>query len=365
MLTVAIDAFPLTGNITGIGRYTLELCRRLDGLLPEIRFALLSPLPLSIGVPSGRWKVCLGGAWLSRIASSYVWLKIYGKRLAEAEGAKVFWATRTILPCRSPRFRTISTVHDLNIQLFPQSMPYASMVAHRIWFKRDLRRADKVVTNSRGTARRLRKLLGIREDAVVRPGVCPPFVRQSREHVRKKLTSLGIHQPYFLAVATLEPRKNLASLIKAFVSLKNQDRLPRHVLYVVGSPGWKEKKLRAVLRDAENMSIKWLGVVSDDNLAALYAGAEACIVPSLYEGFGMPALEARACGVQVVATDIEELREAAGTKAIYVQPDIDGIRQGLLRAIGSAQAEESQVEEYNWDEPSRIMADILTDMLRS
>ncbi len=354
-MIIGIDAFPLAGRIAGIGRYVLEIARALDELMPEAEFILYSPTPLRVAAPTSRWHVRLGG---NRATSSYGWLKTTVRRMAQADRVHVFWATRTILPARTDAFRTVSTVHDLNYRMLPASMPRATLWAHRLWFARDVRRADAVVANSHGTAARLRSELGIRVQAVAHPGVSAVFQPQSPAVVATRLGSLGVRQPYFLAVGTMEPRKNLRALIEAFVSLKRSGELAQYGLRIAGCRGWRDRSLQALLSEAEGHGVVPMGFVADEDLAALYAGAAAFVLPSLYEGFGIPAAEARACGTRVVATDLPELREAAGPSGIYVEPTVAGIRQGLLAVVNAENTPGLREKPRGWMEAGRTMADV-------
>lgn len=359
-IKIGIDAFPLAGRIAGIGRYVLEICRALDETMPAAEFLLYSPRPLTVEPPSARWHVRVGG---SRAASSYGWLKRSARAMAQADGAQVFWATRTILPGRTTAFGTLSTVHDLNYRVFPKSMPYTTLWAHRLWFARDVRRADAVVTNSQGTADRLRKMLGVETDAVARPGVAAAFESQASEVVAVRLSALNVRKPYFLAVGTVEPRKNLPALVEAFVSLKRSGELPEYELLIAGSRGWRGRRLHALLDVAEAHGVRWLGFISDDDLAALYAGSQAFVFPSLYEGFGIPAAEARACGARVVATDMPELREAGGPTGLYIEPTVVGIRESLTRAADEVRAPDSWDHPFSWKEAAEVMAAQLISLI--
>ena len=355
-MKIAVDAFPLTGHITGIGRYVLEICSMLDRLIPEAEFLLYSPKPLAVELPSERWRSRIGGDWT---VSSYIWLKTVVTPMAEADGAQAFWATRTILPSRSPRFRTVATVHDLNYKVLPTSMPYLTLLAHRFWFERDLHRANAVVTNSQGTAARLLDVLGVRADGVARPGVASSFRRQPTAVVREFLKSLGVESPYFLAVGTVEPRKNFPALIEAYLSLKREGEISEYRLLIAGSRGWRDRRLRSSIAEAESQGVRWLGFVRDDELAALYAGAAAFVFPSLYEGFGIPVAEASACGTRVVATDLPELREAAGASGIYVEPTVEGIRSGMMAAVNTRTGNVATVSDTlsGWDNAAQVMVD--------
>jgi glycosyltransferase involved in cell wall biosynthesis len=353
-MKIGIDAFPLAGRIAGIGRYVLEISHALDVFLPEAEFFLYSPEQLTVEPPSARWHIRIGG---SRFPSSYRWLKTAVREMAINDGIDVFWATRTILPAHSERFHTLTTVHDLNYLVFPQSMPYVTRWAHRLWFARDVRRADTVVTNSQGTADRLREMLGVAATAVARPGVKPPFGPQDPSHITKKLAGLGVEKPYFLAVGTLEPRKNLPALIDAFVSLKLSNELPFHQLLIAGDRGWRGRRLFALLREAERHGVRWLGFVSDEDLAALYAGSTAFVFPSLYEGFGIPAVEARSCGARVIASNLPELHEAVEGDALFIEPTAMALRKALRRVAEQPGCLSKPRTIPTWTEAAKVMAD--------
>ena len=355
-MKVGIDAFPMSGRITGIGRYVLEICRALDEIMPDSEFYLYSPKPLAVDLPSRRWHLRICGSRVVRMGISYVWLKVTVRAMAVQDGVHVFWATRTILPARSRFFYTVATVHDLNYLICPKSMSYTTLLAHRLWFARDVRRADAVVTNSQGTADRLRYMLGVTADAVARPGVAEPFGPQADEVVAARLSALGLQKPYFLAVSTLEPRKNLKTLVEVFVSLKRSGELRGYELLIAGSRGWRTGRLHRVLDECEVHGVRWLGFVTDEDLAALYAASQAFFFPSLYEGFGIPVAEARACGALVVATDMPELRESAGAHAIFVQPTTQGIRQGLLKAAQGKPLTCCHERRFTWADAANVMA---------
>jgi len=104
-----------------------------------------------------------------------------------------------------------------------------------------------------------------------------------------------------------------------------------------------------------------LGFVDDDLLSALYTGADAFVFPSSYEGFGMPVLEARACGTHVVTTDIPELREAGGRDAIYVPPTIDGIKDGIIRALKADRPKPLDYTGCSWSQSAKILANVLSN----
>jgi len=141
--------------------------------------------------------------------------------------------------------------------------------------------------------------------------------------------------------------------------MKSEGLIPDHKLVLVGERGWKDSTIVELARKSE--AVVSLGFVEDASLAALYSGAEAFVYPSHYEGFGMPVLEARACGARVVTTDLPELREAGGEDAIYISPTEEGIRSGIARAVAAVAARPINWRDWNWEGSASILAQVLLD----
>ena len=136
-----------------------------------------------------------------------------------------------------------------------------------------------------------------------------------------------------------------------------------HKLLLVGDRGWKDSSIIELVRNSE--SVVRLGFVDDTSLAALYSGADAMIYPSTYEGFGMPVLEARACGARVVTSDLPELREAGGDDAIYVTPSEQGICSGISSAIAMPRANPVLWQDWSWTQSAYVLAEVLLESART
>ncbi len=333
-MRIGLDGRPFAAPHTGIWRYVTELCCAVDRLLPDTEFFVYSPTPVPLppSLNRERWIPRVDVKCPPRLARrSFIWLKTRGAHLAKSDSLDAYWGSATFLPPGLAGPRLISTVYDLVSIVAPQTMRRQTRWQHHLFFERDLRRADQRVAVSDGTAQRLKRHMGL-ESRVVRPGVSAAFRRMELECTEAVLSKHGIRQPFLLFVGTWEPRKNLEGLLDAFVQLKASGSIPTFTLVLAGAPGWSYGRLASKLRTL-GRHVKVLGYVPDSDLPALYTACDVFVFPSLYEGYGLPVAEARACGARVVTSDEPELREAGGNGPIYVSPTADGIKNGILAGL--------------------------------
>jgi len=356
---IGIDGTPLSLKLTGIGRYTYEICKGLDALLPDARFFVYSKQPVVVPAISDRWTYRVDPWRGKEYLKNAAWLKFRAGRLCEEDGIEVFWASGTLLPQFRSAVRTVSTVYDLNYLVAPDSMARPTLWAHRLFFRRDVRKADAVCAISQGTADRLARHLDRRVDAIMRPAVGQSFGVVPQQDIERTLAQLGIRPPYLLALGTLEPRKNLDRLVKAFLDLKQAGAIPSHKLVLVGGKGWRDEALTRLLQQCAGADVLPLGYVSEEHLPTLYGGADLFIFPSRYEGFGMPVAEALACGTRVVATDSPEIREAGGESPVYIEPTAEGIRLGILKALETKDVRPALRPRWTWEDSARALARLL------
>jgi glycosyltransferase involved in cell wall biosynthesis len=332
---IGIDGRPFYGARAGTGRYITELCRVLDVALPDANFFVYGNRTMDLPVSGVRWRQRGGDSFLTSHNSPAQWYFLHAGKLASKDGVDIFWGAANFLPLRlDPKIPAILTVYDLVYRLFPQTLNWTHRLAYRLFFEKSLRRARTVVAISQGTSDRLAELHGRGADLVIRPRAGALFSPPHRETIRAALLRYGVDFPYFLSVSTLEPRKNLGALIEAVLQLHAAGELSDMGLVLVGQQGWKNGRLLDALARARSVGVRIVqtGFVPDEWLPPLYAGATAVVMPSLYEGFGMPVLEAKCCNARIVTSDIPEIREAGGVGPIYVQPSVDGIKQGLRAA---------------------------------
>jgi glycosyltransferase involved in cell wall biosynthesis len=357
-LRIGIDGRVLNVRFKGMARYIWELCKGLDVILPRAEFYVYSREPNDLPRISSRWHDRIDTGWARRLPKS-IWAVTRPGFMARHDRVDVFWGGTGLIPLIGLSARSVLSVHDLVYKLLPESMSFRARWTMKMFFERSLSRADTIVTNSQGTASRLCAMLGYTADAIVLPGVSSQFKPQTATNIAAVLARHSLRRPYLLGVSTLEPRKGLDSLVRGFSSLQSKGELPDHTLVLVGERGWRDASLVKLI-NVSSPRIIWQGFVEDEELVALYSGCDVFVYPSKYEGFGMPVLEARACGACVVTTDSPELREAGGDDVMYVTPSEAGISNGILAAMASRRNGTFDWHQQSWIASSAKLAEALT-----
>jgi glycosyltransferase involved in cell wall biosynthesis len=242
-----------------------------------------------------------------------------------------------VLPFLSRRRRKVVTIHDLAFMTFPGSHKRWNRLYLRLFTRWSLGQADRVIAVSESTRREIVRLFGMprRMIDVVYNGVDERFAPQPAAAVERFRREKGLPSRFILYLGTLEPRKNVEALLRAYAAARKT--LPQDVkLVVAGGKGWGYEP---VFETAEKLdlgdTLQFPGFVPDDELPLWYSAAEIFVYPSLYEGFGLPPLEAMACGTPVIASNSTSLPEVVGDAGILVSPhDDDALRDAILRVAG-------------------------------
>jgi glycosyltransferase involved in cell wall biosynthesis len=336
--TVGVVAEQLLRPVPGgIGRYVRALAEHLpaeaafDG--GAARFLVCrhpADRVAAVGLPPA---ATVRLPWPGRLATR-TWVTLRSPRLPSGllDTLDLVHATSAAVPPVRGR-PLVATVHDLAFRRHPDAYPAAGRRYHDRSARIVAGEAARILVPSEATARDLAELYAVDRGRVtiVPLGVEPPAHPDHRGAARL-LHDLGVRGPFLLAVGTLEPRKNLPRLLAAFGEVT--DELADHWLVVVGPVGWGPR-LRPTW---ESFRVKLAGPVADAILHALYQRADGLAYPSLYEGFGLPVLEAMAHGVPVLTSDRSSLPEVAGDAALLVDPlDRGAIAKGLVRLLSDGE----------------------------
>ncbi|HEY1291731.1 MAG TPA: glycosyltransferase family 1 protein [Chloroflexota bacterium] len=322
-MRIAFDVSALSAPHSGVATYTRNLAHHLssqqhDQVLPMTHSSLLRGLgQRALPINKTLWMQALLPLQLSRVAAD----------VCHFTNSVASWWT----PCPS-----IVTIHDMTLWMFPRYHPRRRLLAMRPFIPSGARRAQAIIAVSAATKRDVVRTLRVPESKVhvIYEAAAPQFRPLASggavEAVRRKY---GLPESFILYVGTIEPRKNLVRLFQAF------DQVRRHgcrscALVLVGHRGWSDA---AILASVERLqldgAVRVLGHAPTDDIVSLYNLAEVVVLPSLYEGFGLPVIEAMACGTPVVTSPNGSLAEIAGNAAEFVDPtQVDSIAAGL-RAV--------------------------------
>ena len=329
-LRIGVDARLLSEPITGIGRYTYEVLSRMVGM--GHHWILYSHRTLVIGEWDQK-NVEVRTMNLSGRILRMLWAQTILPFQAKRDGIDIFWSPAHRIPALlSANIHSVVTIHDLVWKHAPHTMRPLSRLLDSWLMPAAIRQADRVIAVSQHTESDiLAEVLEATGKTYSIPlGVSVPGI--SMELPINPLTKLGIK--YFLFVGTLEPRKNLARLLHAF------SIIPLHLkggvkVAIVGGKGWGGIDLnQLILKFGLQQSVVVLGYVSDEQLHALYSGAIFLAMPSLYEGFGLPLVEAMAHGTPVLSSNVSSMVEVIDSAGILVDPlSVESIASGLIKLL--------------------------------
>ena len=327
MTSVGIDARAAAEVPAGRGRFVRELLRALAERDDDHRYFLYA---------RDRWEEPLDErfSWRTIKASDPLW-NLRAARRASRE-CNVFFSTNSYLTAWFTTVPTALNIFDLIAWEVPAEAQRRAAAIERATIGAALRRAASVICNAESTRRDLLRRWPTTnaKTAVVPLAASPVFLRErTAEQLENVRRHFRLERPFVLAVGTIEPRKNLGRLVEAFVQLPSDQR-STYELAVVGPRGWDDKAVVSRLRSTPGVVL--LGRVSDEDLAALYRLCELFCYPTLYEGFGLPVVEAMSSGAAVVTSNVSSLPEVAQQGAAYVDPrEISSIRDGIARLLAS------------------------------
>jgi glycosyltransferase involved in cell wall biosynthesis len=331
-LRIGVISEPLNHPLTGIGRYARNVLQHLPRLAPSTwKFVAVNSQPNAI---PGMDELVIRNPF-SRISETYAWYPVLRviPRIADLDLVHN--------PGQIPTFfklgrRYVITIFDLTPLLMPESHREAKRLVYSTMLRRTLHRAHLVIASSFSTKRDIERLFGLRSSAirVTYLAADPAFRKMPEAEALRFSSHYFVQPPFFMAVGTLEPRKNLRRLLFAFAQARRQGLKERLVL--VGRLGWGMDDLVSLLAILDiQKEVVLAGYIPDHHLVALYNLATALVYPSLYEGFGIPPLEAMRCGSPVIASNRSSLPEVLGDSALFVDPEDENSLASALLSLSS------------------------------
>jgi glycosyltransferase involved in cell wall biosynthesis len=347
-MRIGVDARPLSVGRGGTYRVIWHLLRHLSELDRSNDYFLYSKLAFGFPLDNPRWTTRLHKRMPLRPTTMF--FQTGAGQTVSLDAIDAFWAPTGLFPRGLPAsMPKILSVYDMVWYFYPETMDERQYWMFRLFVKPSIRSADKIITISESTASDLNGILKIPRSkiCIAYPGVDESFQPIQRDHAANEIArKYGTSTDYICTVGTVEPRKNVITLIDA-MGILNRARPFPYQLLVAGASGWKNSKIyerveRAGLTHGE---IKFLGHVADEHLPLLYSGARLFVFPSLYEGFGIPLIEAMACGTPIVASNAKPVPEVVQDAALLVDPhSAREFADAILRLTDSEDLRQSLAE---------------------
>lgn len=378
-LTVLFDAGPLVnGEKSGIGQYASRLIDTLAGANPDILLVghyfnfLGRKQPILPRHPNLIYKESkiIPGKVLS--VCRRFGFQLPFELFIKSRGDIALFPNFVSLPCVLP-IKKVIIIHDLIFDSHPQYLQPANQKFLQKFVPKSLISAARVITISRNTKKEIVDKYKYPQDkiAIITPAVDQKvFKPLAKEKVEMVLRKYKINKPYILSVGTIEPRKNLVGVLDAFEKLPAEIK-NSYALVLTGGKGWLDDEINQKYNElAKNYSVIKTGYVENDELPALYSGASVFVFPSFYEGFGIPPLEAMACGTPVITSNNSSLPEVAGDAAIMIDADNTSVlTKEIVRVLENSKlASElsgkgiAQAKGFSWDQSAKELLQLLENL---
>ena len=364
-MRIAVDARLLANPLTGIGRYTYAL---LEQMIPlGHQWFLYSDRPLQVSLPASPSVSVRHGRARPRSITGLLWSQWHYNRWSVQDVVDLFWSPRHHLPLALPKWiPRVVTIHDLVWKQFPETMPDKSLLLEALLMGPSIRSADRVICVSKFTASEVSRYY---PSAV---GKCQVIHEAGRICMPGTEPLSGVPPEYFLFVGTQEPRKNLHRLLRAYARFLETRSGPP--LVVVGAGGWGDVKLSQLIEELQLQDKVILrGYVSDASLQSLYQGARCLLMPSLYEGFGLPVVEAMRFGVPSISSSTGSLPEVVGDAGLLVSPYSELDMADAMLRISSDDALHQQLsakallrsQQFSWQRAAQETLQLFAETLDS
>jgi glycosyltransferase involved in cell wall biosynthesis len=372
-MRIGIDGLPLTEVLAGIGHYTFELACHLALASEADQIEIVSPrgFPTSLNLqPERSSRLRFVRSRVSPLTRH--WWSIGLPHYIRSNSIDLFHGTNFEVPLRKV-CPTVLTIHDLSMLLYSETHEARRVRRARRRLPLMARAATMIVTPTESVRREVHEHLQIPLEriAAVPEAARSCFRRLEAAQTVQTRNRLGIQEEFLLFVGTVEPRKNLTALVRAFEEVQRVREQPLQ-LVIAGKEGWLVDDLFAGLkRSPEAKNILFTGYLNDEDLCALYSSCALFVYPSLYEGFGLPPLEAMACGAPVIASRIPSIEEVVGPAARFVSPEsVTELTEAIIEVLSSEGTREKLsaaatrcAAEFSWTATARLTRDVYAEAI--
>lgn len=365
-MKVAIDVRTVLPNRSGVGNYVLHLIQNLRKVDPDSIYFFLSlkknlsflgplaPEQNPLQTVFSHENHPLGDFWEHFILPIRLMKK----------GIDVFHGPASLIPFRRDHYQVVVTIHDLVAFLFPETIPLKYGAYMRYLLRQAVKRANKIISVSHHTRQDLIEILKVPSEkiVVIHEAPSPIFRPYDRNKVRTLLKErYGIKKKYIYHLGNIEPRKNLIVLLQAFTRVC-QELGTEYQLVVSGQKGWLIRSLSHFLKNYPMRDqVLFTGYVPMEDLPLLMNGAEIFVFPSLYEGFGLPVLEAMSCGTPVISSNRSSIPEIVGSAGVLVDPtDVKELAHQIVYLLRNGEERrrlsllgKDQAARFSWEEVAR------------
>ena len=366
---ILVDSISLLSLLTGIGRYTYEISKLIEdenSISIEYFYGYYSKnlLEPSTGKEIKSLKsIVVKNQLLKRVVRK---LLFFSSRLF-APSYDLYWQPNFIPNDGIKAKRIVTSVHDFSFILYRDFHPKERIEYIEKYFFKNISRSDMIITGSEYTKQEILERTEFTEDKirVIYHGIDHNLFRVYES------VELDFNLPpkFILSVGSIEPRKNLLGLLKAYNSLSSKIR-DEYRLVLVGFSGWENSEIMSFIKEEEE-SVHYLGFISDEELAKVYNRASLFVYPSFYEGFGLPVLEAMACGTAVVCSNLSSLPEVGGDAPLYCDPyDIESIRENIESALSYSVLRENmiakgleQAKKFSWKKSAQSHIELFQTLI--
>jgi glycosyltransferase involved in cell wall biosynthesis len=372
---IGIDGIPLSEVKTGVGHYTYEIATAVAGDSHSDDFELVSNIPFDPSISDTTEVLPPNLAFVEQKTNrlSRHWWAVGLPRYIRKHQFSLFHGTNYDVPLFGG-CPTVLTIHDLSLFLYPETHERHRVRRARRRLPLMVRRATLLIAPTVSVQKELTDHLRVPSDKIRVVAEAPRrcFTPLHADQTNSIRTRLGIHDRFILYVGTLEPRKNIATLVRAFEELLKSTEL-RPQLVLVGKKGWlTEELIHQIKSSSVRDRILMTGYLSDDDLRALYSSCSVMVYPALYEGAGLPPIEAMACGAPVITTDTPAIAEMVGAGALLFSPlDFRGLTLHLVELFTNKAAQTElarqgaiRAAEFTWETAARLTYGVYEDAIR-